>query len=59
LYNGCRPEDVAELVEQHIVKGTLVRRLIQPIAPSARPAASGADPAPTPTDPDRRSDGDG
>jgi (2Fe-2S) ferredoxin len=31
LYNGCTADDVVEVLEQHVMKGQLVRRLIQPI----------------------------
>jgi (2Fe-2S) ferredoxin len=59
LYNGCAPDDAATIVEQHILQGTLVRRLIRPVASSAQPAASVAEPAQTLPKRDRRSDGDG
>jgi (2Fe-2S) ferredoxin len=55
LYNGCRPEDVGEIVDAHIVGGQIVRRLIAPIA--AREVAPTVA-APPPADPKRRPDGD-
>jgi (2Fe-2S) ferredoxin len=59
LYNGCAPGDAAEIIEQHVVRGTLVRRLIAPIAATAPRAAATAQPPPVQ---DallrRRSDGD-
>jgi (2Fe-2S) ferredoxin len=54
LYNGCTPTDAAEIVEQHVQRGVLVRRLIRPIGAGPGPAATPATP-----DPGRRSDGEG
>jgi (2Fe-2S) ferredoxin len=58
LYNGCTPDDAAEIIEQHVIAGTLVRRLIAPIA-VRRPAPAAEAPPIPPQDPDRRSDGEG
>lgn len=59
LYNGVVPGDAAELIEQHILNGTLVRRLIRPITAGSRPATSASEPPPLTRPNDRRSDGDG
>lgn len=56
LYNGCTPDDVTEIVEEHVLKGQLVRRLIQPIS-ARRPVEVPTAPPPS-DDPDRNRDGE-
>ena len=41
LYNGCTPSDAAEIVEQHVQGGVLVRRLIRPIGAGPRSDGEG------------------
>jgi (2Fe-2S) ferredoxin len=53
LYNGCSAADAAEILDQHIIAGRPIRRLLVPIeapAPSAVAAPAGRDP---------RTDGEG
>lgn len=38
LYNGLEPRDVVEVIEEHILRGRIVRRLIRSPARARRPS---------------------
>jgi NADP-reducing hydrogenase subunit HndC len=44
LYNRLRIADIAELVSEHVGRGQVVRRLIEPIEHRREPAPAAADP---------------
>ena len=46
LYNGVTPDDALELIDEHVVRGRLVRRLIElPARTQSRPVPGNAGPS--------------